>query len=160
MELDPTFWVAASTVAFVAMAFKPLKGALVSALDSRSVRIRKELEEAEQLKLEAKAILENYQQKYKEAVNESGEIIETARKEAALMIENAKRDIDITIKKRMELVLGRIAQAEKAAVNDIQLNAIDIAINATRMIVKEKMEQGAAEDLVHAAISELQRKLH
>ena len=160
MFSDPTFWVAASTVIFLALAFKHIKAALFSMLDSRSLRIKKELEEAESLKTEARNVLESYRKKYQEAVKESEEIIETARHEAAMLLEAAQREMDSLIKKRMELVLQRITQAEAAAVNDIRSNAVDIAVGATRMIVKEKMQQGTAEELVTAAMSDMQRKLH
>lgn len=157
---NPATWVAISTVLFVGLAFKPIRKAFLSILDERSNKIRKELAEAESLKAEAKGVLESYQKKYQEAVKESEEIIETARHEAAQLLESAKREMDAVIKKRMELVLQRIAQAESAALSDIQANAIDIAVGATRMIVKEKIEQGKAEELVHAAMNDLQRKLH
>ncbi len=158
---DPATWVAVATTAFAVLVFVPLKNALTGALDKRAIRIKNELDEAVRLKQEAAGLLESYQKKYQEALKEADEIISTARNEASMLMESAKKEMDLAVKKRMESVMNRIAQAEKAALTDIQVNAIDIAFNAARIVIAEKMQQqGVGEELVHAAITDMQKKLH
>jgi len=160
IKQDPATWVAVSTVIFALAAFKPLSKMLLGALDARSIKIRSELEEASKLRVEAEELLNSYRAKYELAVSESQEIIATARNEASKMLASAKNEIDLIVKKRMESVMQRIDQAEKAAVNDIQVSAIDIAVNATKTIIKEKLQSAHSDELITYSIGELQRKLH
>src|SRR3982750_3204609 len=83
---DPSgaeFWVLVATVVFVVIAWRIGGFAqLAKALDRRADTIRRELEEAKALRLEAQKLLAQYQAKKQEAQAEADAIIAAAKDEA------------------------------------------------------------------------------
>ena len=57
MFSDPQFWVAVSFILFIAAIFNPVRKMLVSSLDAQISEIKTKIEEAENLKNEAKKTL-------------------------------------------------------------------------------------------------------
>jgi hypothetical protein len=79
---DTSFWVAIAFIIFVVLAWRPLKKALVTALDDRTDRIRRDIDEAARLREEAQALLAEYKRKQRDAAAEAEEILRHARTEA------------------------------------------------------------------------------
>jgi F-type H+-transporting ATPase subunit b len=156
---SPEFWVAIAFVLFVAGAYRPLKKAIVGALDARSARIRAELEEATRLREEANSALAAYQRKQREAAREAQEIVAFAEKEAAQIKVKAQADLDAALARREQMALDRIARAEAQALQEVRNMAVDVAIAATRRLLAQGMDQARAEALVAEAIAELPKKL-
>ena len=55
------FWLAAAFIILLALIWRPFRRGVLGALDARSERIRKELDEAQRLHEEAKTLLARYQ---------------------------------------------------------------------------------------------------
>ena len=55
---DPTFWTLVAFIVFVIALFKPVKKALIGGLDSRIAQVRSEVEQAQELREEAQALLD------------------------------------------------------------------------------------------------------
>lgn len=123
LAADPTFWVALSTVlcfGFIASkAWRPILGAL----DARSASIRTRLAEAEALRVEAQAILEEFRQKSANAMHEADEILKNAQlradqlriqMEAELKSSIARQEINA--KMRIQRLENEAADAVKSAV--------------------------------------------
>ena len=93
---DPEFWVALAFVIFLGILVKfGVPKMALSALDSRSDRIRQALDEAHRLRSEAQDVLAQYQKKRDEAEKEAQAIIENARIEAErLAAEAACRKVE------------------------------------------------------------------
>ena len=73
--MDSTAWTAVAFVLFVIAVFKPAKNAILSGLDARIDEIRLQVEEAQQLREEAQALLANYQRQQREALKEAEDIV-------------------------------------------------------------------------------------
>ena len=58
------------------------------------------------------------------------------------------------------MAIERIAQAEAAAVAEVRIRAVDVAMQATERVLLEKMTPKQADALIDAAIAELPSKLH
>ncbi len=54
----------------------------------------------------------------------------------------------------------RIAQAEKAAVAEVRARAVEVAIEATRRLLAERLTPKQSDSLIDSAIAELPKKLH
>ena len=93
MNIDATFWVAISFFIFFGVLFYlrvPQK--MNTSLSENIDNIKKELEEAEKLKKEAKNLLSSYENKIDKSKQESGKIIDIARKESEkTILENTKK---------------------------------------------------------------------
>ena len=160
MHFDEAFWVAVSFVLFIALVFRPVKRLMSGGLDKRSEAIRKELDEAVALKEEAQALLASYQRKHRKAEKEAQAIIEHAEEQARRIVKESRKHVEEDVKKRTELALQKIAQAEKAVIKEIRDNAVDITVAATQMLITEHLDKEGAEDLVATAVSSMDRKFH
>lgn len=156
----PETWVAVAFVIFVVLVWKPAQKALLSGLDARAARIEKELSEAARLREEAQALLTQYQHKHRDAMKEADQIIAHAREEADRLAQQAARDLEVSLKRREELAMQRIAQAEQQATADVRAAAIDVAIAATERLLKDKLDGAKGDALIDQAIKELPAKLH
>jgi F-type H+-transporting ATPase subunit b len=153
-------WVALAFIVFVVLVWKPVQKAVLSALDDRAARIERELTEAARLRDEAQALLAQYQQKHRDALKEAEGIVAQARSEAERLAQQAARDLEASLKRREELAMQRIAQAEQQAAADVRAAAIDVAIAATERLLKEKVDGAKGDALIDQAIRELPAKLH
>jgi len=157
---SPETWVAAAFVLFVVLVWKPASKAIVSSLDDRAARIERELKEAARLRDEAQALLTQYQRKHRDALKEAEGIVAHAHAEAERLSQQAARDLEASLKRREELAMQRIAQAEQQAAADVRAAAVDVAIAATERLLKEKLDGAKSDALVDQAIKELPAKLH
>ena len=128
--MNPTDWTAVAFVLFIIAIFKPAKNFILSGLDAKIEEIRSQVEEAEQLREEAQALLATYQRQQREALKEAGkEIVSRAEENASRMRTKAENDLDEAIKRQETLAHEKIAQAEAAAIARVQSMAVDLAVS-------------------------------
>jgi F-type H+-transporting ATPase subunit b len=128
--LHGAFWVFVAIVVFAIFAGSKIVNVIANMLDSRSEAIRLALGEAERLKAEAAAMLEDAKQAQTRAVAEAKEILNSAAQEAAYMAAELASDAQASAARRERLAMERIAAAEKTAVQEVRAVAIDIATAA------------------------------
>lgn len=155
MLSDPTFWVLVSFVIFVALVWKPGSKAVAQMLDDRAEKIRVDLEKAAKLREEAQALFAEYQKKQRDALKDAETIIKAARDEAEALSKQAAADLEASLKRREQLALQRIAQAEAQATADVRAAAVDLAMAATRKVLSDKLDAGRQDALIDQAIKEL-----
>lgn len=157
---DPTFWVFIGFVIFVAAAGRTIFRVATIALDDRAETIRRQLDEAEKLRLEAKEMLSSYRRKQREAAAEAESIIEHAKEEAARIRANAAKDIEETLKRREVQARERIAQVEAKAVAEVRNMAAELALAAAHRLIEDNVKETESNKLIEDAIAELPDKLH
>jgi len=135
-------------------------GMLTTRLDSRAARIRADLEEARALREEAQSLLASYERKQKEVTQQAEEIVAAARHEAEAAAEAAKADIRRSVARRMQTATEQIDAAEQAAVREIKDRAIAVAVAAAGDVIRQKMPDDKADELIDSAISEVGKRLH
>lgn len=159
--MDATFWAFIALVLFfVLIAYLKVPAMLGRQLDERATRIANELEDARRLREEAQQLLAEYQRKRKEAEKEAGDIVAAARREADMIVREAKQKTEEYVARRTELAESKIAQAERDAVNQVRASAVDIAIEASRIVLADKVDSRADADLFRNALSEVRAKLN
>jgi F-type H+-transporting ATPase subunit b len=156
---DPTFWTLVAFIIFVAALFRPVKKALIGGLDSRIDQVRTEVEQAQQLREEAQALLASYQRKQREAAQEAEEILNRAKEDAEFHRAEAEKGMTALLARQEELAVEKIAQAEATAVQEVRDMAVDLAIEATEKILAQKVAGELSNKLVNDAINELPQKL-
>jgi F-type H+-transporting ATPase subunit b len=157
---DTSFWVAIAFIIFVVLAWRPLKKALVTALDDRTDRIRRDIDEAARLREEAQALLAEYKRKQRDAAAEAEEILRHARTEAERLKEQAATDLENLLARREQQAMDRIAQAEAQATAEVRALAVDLAVAATRRLLTDKAGGDMAARLIDDSIREIGTKLH
>lgn len=157
---DPEFWILVAFVVVIALTWKPAKRALLKALDERTDKIRADLDRAAKLHKEAQALLAEYQQKQRDALKEAEQIIAQAKAEAERLSAQAATDLEAALKRREQMAMQRIAQAEHQAMADVRAAAVDVAIAAAGKLLSEKLDAGKQDALIDGAIKDLQGRLN
>ena len=155
---DPHTWVLFSAILFGVIVWKKGKQPLLKILDGRTARIKTELEEAARLRYEAQELLTDYQQKHRNAVQTAQEIINSAKETANLIQQETEQKLTKNLKRREELLLERITNAETAAVHELRHQAADIATSTAEKLLTETMGERSSK-LVDKAIEELPQRL-
>ena len=157
---DPEFWVALAFVIFLGILVKfGVPKMALSALDSRSDRIRQALDEAHRLRAEAQDVLAQYQKKRDEAEKEAQAIIDNARIEAERLAAEAKSKVEEFVTRRTKMAETKIAQAEAQALADVRSAAADAAVTAAEKILVQSTHGSTADNLIAKGISDLKAKL-
>ncbi len=129
-------------------------------LDKRAAAVAKSLADAERLRSEAIAAKTAAEQTLAQATAEAEGIIVQAREEVSRMQARAATNLQHAIALREQQALDRIAQSEAAASKQVRDTAVDVALGATRALLREQVGSGRAQTLVDEAIAELPRRLH
>jgi len=157
---DAEFWVAVAFVILIAAVWKPIKRSLAAGLDARAAKIRSELEEARRLVEEARALLADYQGKQRQALSEAEGIMRHAAEEAERNRQAAEGDLAASLRRREQQAMDRIAQAEAKALDEVRALSVELALAATRRLVRDNLDAKRAAGLVDQAIAELPQRLH
>lgn len=158
--MAPEFWVAVAFVILVALAGRAVLRIVTTGLDARADAIRARVNEAEKLREEAQELLASYQRKQRDAAEETARMLERAREESAKLRARAAEGLERSVKRREQLAMERIAQAEATATQEIRDAAVEVALEATRRALADKLSERKADALVDDAIKALPGKLH
>lgn len=160
MFADPAFWVAVAFVLFLVLAGRALWSRIAAMLDKRATDIARSLNDAARLRADALEARQEAEATLARATAEAEAIVGQAREEAARLQARARSSLENAIALREQQATDRIAQAEAAATKQVRDTAVDVALAATRALLREQVGSGKAETLVDQAIAELPRRLH
>jgi F-type H+-transporting ATPase subunit b len=146
-------------ILLVVLVWKPVKTAVLAALDGRAEKVRAELDEAQRLHEEAKALLAKYAAELHAGEALAADIVAQAEVQRQRLEEKMRADFELAVKRRTELAMERIAQEESRALQEVRSRAADLAVRATRRLLTEKVGQGEAQALIQSSIEEVKRKL-
>ncbi|MHA1598858.1 MAG: F0F1 ATP synthase subunit B family protein [Alphaproteobacteria bacterium] len=157
---DPAFIVLIGFVITFALVGKAIYKKITEALDARSDSIRSEIEEATKLREDAQDLLASFERKQREALAEAGEIAERAAAEAEFLRRKSTEELDQLMVRRERQAADRIAHAETAARDEIRSVAIDVATDAVRHLLSQKLSGKKGNALIDDAIGEIAEKLN
>jgi F-type H+-transporting ATPase subunit b len=150
----PSWWVAlAMTIFFAVLVWKKAPGALGAMLDNRIAEIRKQLDEAEQLRLDAESLKAEYEARLTDAAREAEEMRARAHAEAEALVAKAKADATALIARRKQMAEDRIAAAEAGALAEVRAAAAKAATDAAAALIAAKHDAKADKALVDQAIA-------
>ncbi len=160
MLQDPTFWVTVAFLLFIALlSYFGVPKMIAGALDSRAVKIKADLDEAEQLLKDAQDLLVTYQKKQRDANQEADAIRQRTEAEVARLTEQGRAKLEDSLARREKLAIDRIAQAEASALVEISGRTVDIAIDAARDLLAGKLPETTAKSMIDEAIKDLGERL-
>jgi F-type H+-transporting ATPase subunit b len=157
---NPETWVAVAFLLFVVLLGKLLWTKVGELLDKRADTIARALADAERLRNEAVAAKAQAEKTLAQATAEAEGILTQAREDVSRMQARAATSLQHQIALREQQALDRIAQSEAAAAKQVRDTAVDVALSATRSLLREQVGSGKSQDLVDQAIAELPRRLH
>ncbi len=161
MTYDATFFALVGLILFfVLIAYLKVPGMMAKSLDQRAENIRKELDEAKRLREEAQVLLGEYQRKRKEAEADAAEILASAEREAAALMQEARQKTEEFVARRNVLSEQKIRQAESDAVAAVRSAAVDLAIAAAGKVIADKTDGSTQNALFQDAVGKVQARLN
>ena len=160
MTIDATFWVAISFFIFFAGLIylkvpQKINGSLINQINE----IKKELDEAEKLKVEAKNLLSDYESKIDKSKKETKDIINSAKKYSEkIILENTKKFHQIMDDKKKN-VEQKIVQMKENALKDIKNISIKISIEAVENVIKNSIDKKKLEKLYAQSLEQTKTAL-
>ena len=155
MTIDATFWVAISFFIFLGvLIFLKVPQKINNSLTDKINEIKKELEEAEKLKEEAKNLFANYENKIDKSKKETKEIINAAKKESEKTIIDKTKKFHQIIEERKKSTEQKIVQLKENALNDIKNISIKISIEAVENLIKNSIDKNKLENLYNKSLEQ------
>ena len=154
MFTDPQFWVAVAFFMFFAVIFNPIRKILTSNLDTQIKQIKVGIDEAENLKNEAKITLSEIEQRQSEVQKEIELIHKDAKNKIIKIEEIIEQKLKDQIQKRQVLASAKIDQLTRDANHEIQQNITSTAIEATVNLLQKKLDLNEKKNLINVSINE------
>jgi F-type H+-transporting ATPase subunit b len=130
-------------------------GPIQKTIDERRDRIRKAVEEADNARTEARALLEQHRALIAEAKSESGEILAEARKVADAQLARVKEEAEVERQRRLEETRRQIDAETARALEQIRSEVADLTVEATERVVGKVLDAADQRRLIDEAIAEL-----
>ena len=160
MTIDATFWVAISFFIFVGILIylKVPQKMNISLIDQIN-EIKKELNEAEKLKIEAKNLLSNYENKIDKSKKETLEIINLAKKDSEKNILEKTKKFHQIIENKKKNVEIKITQMKESALKDIKNISVKISMEAVEYLIKNSIDKNKLEKLYIKSLEQTKASL-
>ena len=155
MHFDEAMWVALGFVLFVVLVWKKAGAALAETLDTRSAKIKSELDEARKLHEEAKFELDSLKGLKRDAEKEAKTIVANAKAAANRIRETASQKAVETVARREAQAAAKIQASEAALVNELRAKAASLAVDAARELIAEKMDEDASLKLIETSVKQI-----
>ena len=160
MTIDATFWVAVSFFIFFGiLIYLKIPQKINNLLNSKIDEIKKELNEAEKLKFEAKNLLSNYENKIDKSKKETQEMINLAKKDSEKNILEKTKKFHQLIENKKKSAEQKIIQMKENALKDIKYTAVKISMEAAGHLIKNSIDKSKIEKLYVESLEQTKNSL-
>jgi F-type H+-transporting ATPase subunit b len=160
MTIDATFWVAISFfIFFGVLIYLKVPQKINITITNQINEIKKELNNAEKLKEEAKNLLSDYENNIDKSIKESKEIIDIAKKEnEKIIIEKTKKFHQI-IEERKKNNEQKIFQMKENALKDIKNISVKISMETVENLIKNSIDKNKLEKIYDNSLKQAKTAL-
>jgi len=160
MTIDATFWVAISFfIFFGVLIYLKVPQKINITITNQINEIKKELDNAEKLKEEAKNLLSDYENNIDKSIKESKEIIDIAKKDnEKIIIEKTKKFHQI-IEERKKNNEQKIFQMKENALKDIKNISVKISIETVENLIKNSIDKNKLEKIYDNSLKQAKTAL-
>ena len=160
MVIDSTFWVAISFIIFFGgLVYLKVPQKINDILNKLILDIKKEIDESEKLRTEAKILLNNAQKKLDTAQTIGNEILKEAKKDSDKLIIELNDKFHKTSEIKKNLAENKIAQMKEAAIKEIKDTSIKIAVDSVKKIITTSIDKSKLETLFEKNLNETKEEL-
>tara|TARA_A100001388_G_scaffold205963_1_gene156745 strand:+ start:879 stop:1376 length:498 start_codon:yes stop_codon:yes gene_type:complete len=155
MVIDGSFWVAVSFLIFFGvLIYLKIPQKVNEILNKLILEIKDEIDESEKLRTEAKALLDNAQNKLNTAVNVKNEIIDQAKKDSDRLIIELNDKFHKTSDLQKNLAENKISQMKENAIREIKSASIKIAIDSVKKIITTSVDKSKLDTMFQKNLDE------
>ena len=160
MTIDATFWVAVSFfIFFGVLIYLKVPQKISNSLTDQINEMKKELDEAEKLKIEAKNLLSNYENKIDKSKKETREIINLAKKDSEKTILEKTKKFHQIIENKKKNAEQKIVQMKENALKDIKNISVKISMEAVEHLIKNSIDKSKLEKLYIKSLEQAKTSL-
>ena len=160
MIIDATFWVAVSFIIFfVGLVYLKIPQKINEILNKLILDIKKEIDESEKLRIEAKALLDNSQNKLDTAQSVSNEILEQAKKDSDNLVIELNDKFHKTSEIKKNLAENKINQMKETALKEIKDASIKIAVDSVKKIITTSVDKSKLDAVFQKNLDETKEEL-
>ena len=146
MTVDATFWVAISFfIFFGGLIYLKVPHKIMTSLNNQINEIKKELNEAEKLKVEAQNLLSDYEKKIDKSKKETQDIINLAKKNAEQNILDKTEKFHQLMEDKKKNAEQKILQMKENAIKDIKNISIKISLDAVEHLINNSIDKNKLE---------------
>ena len=160
MIIDATFWVAVSFFIFLGgLIYLKVPQKINGVLTNQINEIKKELDEAEKLKVEAKNMLSDCENKIDKSKKETQEIIKKAQDESEKIILDRTKKFYEVIDNKKRNTEQKINQMKENALKEIKNISIRVSIEAVKHLIKNSIDKNKIEKIYTESLEQTKATL-
>ena len=160
MMIDATFWVAVSFFIFFGiLIYLKIPQKINSSLTDQINEIRNELGEAEKLKIEAKTLLSDYENKIDKSKKETQNIINLAKKNGEKNILEKTEKFHQLIEDRKKNIEQKITLMKENALKEIRNVSIKISLESVGHLIKNSIDKSKVEKFYSRSLEQIKTEL-
>ena len=142
MTIDATFWVAVSFFIFLGiLVYLKVPQKINNSLTDQINKMKKELDESEKLKVEAKNLLSGYENKIDKSKKEVTMIINVAKKDSEKAILEKTKKFHQIMENKKKNAEQKIIQMKESALRDIKNISIKISMESVEHLIKNSIDE-------------------
>ena len=156
---DATLWVGISFILFVLLVIRPLTSMFSKNIDLRISTLKKEIDDAKQLKNEAENLLNEHKEKEKKNIQYIEELKKQTKKEAKDIEERIKQEIEIAIKRKEANYDLIVKQMESNLKEKLQNEIMTKTLKFTRSRIEKNISEKHNNDFIDESLKKLPKQL-
>ncbi len=155
MAIDATFWVAVSFFIFIGgLVYLKIPQKVNNILSDQILDIKKEIDESEKLRAEAKTLLANSQKKLDKVNNLKKEILEQAKKDSEMLVIEINEKFYKSSEIKKKLAENKIIQMKENAIKEIKNISAKIAIESVIRIINTSIDKSKLDKIFEQNLEE------
>ena len=155
MTIDATFWVMISFFLFIGLLiYFQIPQKIKKTLEESISNIKNQIDEADNLKEDAKNILTQHEKKITNSKTEVKSMIAKASDEAEKNIIKTNQDFHNIMENRKRNAEERIKQLKNQALKDIKNTSVKIAIESVEKLLKNSLDKSKLDKIYMSSIEE------
>ena len=155
MTIDATFWVMISFFAFIGLLiYFKIPQKIKTILDENINNIKKQIDEANKLKEDAKNILTEHEKEISSSKSKVKQMLSKASEEAEKNVIKTNRDFHNLMETRKKNAEERIKQLKNQALKDIKNASVKIAMESVEKLIKNSMDKSKLDKIYSSGLEE------
>ena len=160
MTINATFWVAVSFFIFLGiLIYLKVPQKINNSLTVQINEMKEELNEAEKLKIEAKNLLSNYEDKIDKSKKETQKIINLAEKDSEKTILEKTEKFHQMIENKKKSTEQKIVQMKENTLKDIKNISVKISMETVENLIKNSIDKNKLEKLYTKSLEQAKTSL-
>ena len=156
---DATLWVGISFILFVLLVIRPLTSMFSKNIDIRISTLKKEIDEAKKLKIEAENLLTEHKEKEKKNIQYVEELKKQKKKEAKDIEDRIKKEIELAIIRKEENYEIIVKQMESNLKERLQNEIMTKTLKFTQSRIEKNISKKHNDDFIDESLKKLPKQL-